>query len=352
MNAAQLWNGVRTGARLLRSRVDGRPTLVGAVIYPTHRCNLRCTYCNSPFLDIPELRTEQWLTVIDELAALGCRRVAFLGGEPLLRPDLGTLIERVRTRGMACVLTSNGTMVTKHIDRLRRVSTLVLSLDAPGPANDTVRGVGVYAAVQEAIAAARGAGLAVKINAVLSAPTAPHLDALLDFVERHDLSITVNVVRSASPDLYRNAGTIKADDRDIQAVLGRLAALSLENPRLLFSPRSYRYAGGWGDYARDRIEEGDLPAQDPRVRRAPRCQAGRSYLTINPDGTVYPCGLTINRIRGGNVATDGVAVAWRSLHDHKCVACFSPCLVEQNHLCSLTPSVVWHFARRHLRRFG
>lgn len=243
MNTATRWlDGARNVGRLLASRVGGAPALLSAVIYPTHRCNLRCTYCNSPFLKTPELTTDEWLTAIDELRALGCRRVGILGGEPLLRQDLGLIIERIRTRGMACVLTSNGTLVPKHIDRLRTLSTLVLSLDAPGQANDTVRGAGVFAAVQEASAAARAAGVPVKINAVLSALTAPHLDALLDFLERHDLAATINVMRSDGTDLYRDAATIKANDRDIQHVLGRLETLSRTNPRLLFSPRTYRYA--------------------------------------------------------------------------------------------------------------
>jgi MoaA/NifB/PqqE/SkfB family radical SAM enzyme len=348
MNTPARWlTGAREAARLLAGRVGGSPALVSAVIYPTHRCNLRCTYCNSPFLKTPELTTEQWLTAIDELRDLGCRRVAFLGGEPLLRADLGLLIERVRNRGMNCVLTSNGTLVPKHIDRLRRLTTLVLSLDAPNEANDEVRGAGVYAGVELAVQAARAAGIPVKLNAVISAVTAPHLDALLTYAEAQDLSLTVNIMRSSGADLYRDAATIKAEDEEIQQVLEKLAVLARVNRRLLFSPRTYRYASRWGSYGLDRIETGEARADDPRVSKGPKCHAGRSYLIINPDGTVFPCPVTVNRIKGGNVATDGVAAAWRSLHDHPCVACFSPCMVEQNHLCSLTPSVMLHFAQRH-----
>lgn len=352
MTAAARWlSGARPVARLLASRLGGPPALLSAVLYPTHRCNLRCTYCSSPYLKTPELSTDQWLTVIDELAAIGCRRVGILGGEPLLRADLGAMIERIRDRGMGCVLTSNGMLVPKHIDRLRRLTTLVLSLDAPNQTNDAVRGAGVFAGVQQAVAAARAAEIPVKINAVLSAVTAPHLDALLAFVEAHDLSLTVNIMRSESAALYHEAATIRSEDVEIQRLLARLAALARSNRRLLFSPRSYAYAGDWGTYGRDRIEAGEVPAGDPRVRNAPRCHAGRSYVSIHPDGTVFPCVSTANRFRGGNVARDGVAAAWRSLHDHACVACFSPCLVEQNHICSLTPSVLLHFARRHLPTF-
>jgi hypothetical protein len=67
---------------------------------------------------------------------------------------------------------------------------------------------------------------------------------------------------------------------------------------------------------------------------------------------VYPCSITVGRVRGGNAAIDGVQRAIVPLRNHSCVACYSPCLVEQNFLFSLNPAVLWHFARRHLRRFA
>src|ERR1700687_150105 len=210
MHAAQ-WRSLqlarlsRSAGRMFLSRLRGSPVLMLANLYPTHRCNLRCTYCNSPFKHTPELTTAQWLRVIDELADLGCRRVLILGGEPLLRPDIAEFIERIKTRGMSCVLTSNGLLVARRIRELRGLDTLVLSLDAVGRANDAVRGDGVFAGVQGALLAAQGIGLPVKINAVLSAVTAPHLNALLDFVAQHDLSITINAMRSGAPDLRRDA---------------------------------------------------------------------------------------------------------------------------------------------------
>lgn len=344
--------GLRFAWRMITSRLSGRPTLLLAYLYVTDRCNLRCTYCNFPFLNRPELNTDQCLLVVDQLAALGCRRVTILGGEPLLRADISEIIARVRQRGMACVLTSNGMLVATSIDKLRALSTLVLSLDSVGPANDAVRGAGVFDAVLNAIITAERAGIPVKVNAVLSAKTAPLLDELLAFADEHDLFLTASPMRTGAPDLCRNAETIKAGDDEIRRTLERLAEISRTNRRLLFSPATYRYAAAWGEYTRDRFEVGELPATDVRIRDAPTCWAGRYFMTIQPDGTVYPCVATVRRIAGGNVVTDGVAAAWRRLHDHRCVACYSPCTVEQNMLFSLRPGVLWHFVARHLRRFA
>jgi MoaA/NifB/PqqE/SkfB family radical SAM enzyme len=345
-------HALRAGFQVFGGRLRNQPRLVGANIYLTQRCNLRCTYCSAPLRGTAELTTAQWRTIITELADLGCRRLTILGGEPMLRADLGELIGHARAYGLTVLLTSNGVLVPRRIAALRELDTLVLSLDAPGPANDAVRGEGVFAAVEAAIGAARAAGLRVKLNAVMSAVTAPHLDELLAFVERHDLYLTINVVRTGAPDLWKDAATIKDDDAAIARLFERLAMLARTNRRLLFSPLSYRYAARWSDYGHDRFEAHELHSDDPRRRNGPRCQAGRAYLAIDADGTVYPCTLTMHRLPGGNAATDGVAAAWRALHGHPCVACYTPCLVEQNYLHSLHPSALLHFARRHLTRFA
>jgi MoaA/NifB/PqqE/SkfB family radical SAM enzyme len=337
---------------MLASRVRGAPVLVAASLYTTHRCNLRCLYCSSPFRETDELGTEQWLSIVDELAELGCQRVGILGGEPLLRRDTPDIIERVHDRGMSCVLTSNGTLVAKHVHRLRRLDTLVLSLDAVGEATDEVRGAGVYESVRRAVRAARAHGIPIKLNAVLSAKTAPGLDEMIRFVEENDLSITFNAMRSGDPDLWRDAATIKDEDEAIRRTLERVAALARTNPRVLFAETSYRYAARWGDYSRDRAEAHELASDDPRLEGAPRCQAGRYYMAIDPDGTVYPCPVTSGKLPGGNVVRDGVENAWKQLHDHPCVACYSPCLVEQNFLYSLHPPVLAHFVRRYVTRYS
>jgi MoaA/NifB/PqqE/SkfB family radical SAM enzyme len=344
--------GARLGARVLAERAGGPPALLLANLYPTHHCNLRCTYCASPYRRTPELDTASWLRIVDELAALGCRRVLWLGGEPLLRSDLGALVARVRERGMACLLTSNGVLVPERIDALRGLDTLVLSLDAPGPANDAVRGEGVFEAVVRAIGAARAAGIPVKLKEVLSRDTAAELDALLAFAERHDLGLTVSVMRSGAPDLWHRAESIKAPDAAIAELLARLAELARGNPRLLFSPATYEYGASWGEYARERIEAREAVPDDPRLRDGPTCRAGASYLSIGPDGSSFPCVSTFGRIRGANAAREGVAAAWRSLQGHPCIACWTPCLVEQNALFSLRPRTLLHFARRHLLRFA
>jgi MoaA/NifB/PqqE/SkfB family radical SAM enzyme len=343
----QLRSPTGYGMRMLRSVTLGRPALIIAAIYPTYRCNLRCAYCNFPAMAAQELETDQWRSIFDQLAGLGCRRVAILGGEPLLRNDLADLIAHVHQAGMSCVLTSNGLLVPAQIKRLRQLDTLVLSLDAAGPENDAVRGEGVLEAVKKAVAAAQNEKIPVKINAALSARTSSSLNSLLSLIDEHNLYITLNIMRSGNPGLWKDAASIKDEDETIRATLLKIARLTKHNPRILFSEQSYRYAAQWDDFAKDRYEARELAPDSPLIKNGPRCQAGRYYMTILPDGTASPCMNTIGTIQGGNVLHDGVETAWTNLHDHSCTACYAPCLVEQNYLFSLKPRVLLSFIAKH-----
>ena len=339
-------------SRLGPSFILRKPALFQAFLYITHRCNLRCLYCNFPFQETPELSTEQWLGVIDQLAELGCCRVTFLGGEPLLREDLPDLLRHARKRRLACVLSTNGVLVPNMIPVLRMLQTLVISLDAAGPANDDVRGQGVFEAVERAVIAAREAQIPVKINAVLSDKTASELTGLVRFMESQDLALTINVVRSGNVDLWLEARHIKPEDEETRRLLLDIAERAEKNPSLLISPSSCRYAALWRDYGKDRYEVGELDPSDPLLRETPACRAGRSYLSINADGKVYPCVTTMGKIYGGSVSKLGVEGCWKALQTHSCVACFSPCLVELNSLFSFNLRVIARFGRRYLKRYS
>ena len=71
----------------------------------TARCNYDCPFCygvwhERPDLAARELGTDEWCAILDECARRGVREVQFTGGEPLLRDDLDTLIDRARTAGL------------------------------------------------------------------------------------------------------------------------------------------------------------------------------------------------------------------------------------------------------------
>lgn len=143
----------------------------------TDRCDLRCAYCmpeRMEFLPKAEVLTLEELHRLSlHFIARGVRKIRLTGGEPLVRRDM---IELVRALGRKLgdgldelTLTTNGTRLAEFADDLaaagvKRINVSLDTLDRAAFARLSRRDM--LPQVLEGIAAAKAAGLKVKINAV------------------------------------------------------------------------------------------------------------------------------------------------------------------------------------------
>ncbi|MBL3644229.1 GTP 3',8-cyclase MoaA [Peribacillus frigoritolerans] len=146
------------------------------------RCNFRCQYCmpaeifhdNFQFLPKSELLSYMEIVRLSKLfASLGVKKLRLTGGEPLLRKDLSTLIsELIKIDGIEDIgLTTNGVFLKKQARNLKsaglkRVNISLDSLDDELFKQMNGRGVGIKPVI-EGLAAAKEAGLGVKVNMVV-----------------------------------------------------------------------------------------------------------------------------------------------------------------------------------------
>src|ERR1035437_3827001 len=83
------------------------PTLDFVWLELTNRCNLRCTHCytqSSPTSGRSDvLTTVDYLKLIQDIHAEGCRTIQFIGGEPTLNRDLQILISEAHRRGFSFI---------------------------------------------------------------------------------------------------------------------------------------------------------------------------------------------------------------------------------------------------------
>lgn len=116
------------------------------VINPTGKCNLRCIHCwNARYIGT-ELSPVDVRQVIDRIPA-GVR-IHFLGGEPLLHPNILELIAYSRRTGHYTSLVTNGLLVNKvGVENLLQsgLSEIGVSIDGPDEVtNDEIRGRGSF----------------------------------------------------------------------------------------------------------------------------------------------------------------------------------------------------------------
>lgn len=169
----------------------------------TDRCDLRCVYCmpeRMRFLPRADLLTlEELGRVAAAFIRTGTRRIRITGGEPLVRRGVETLIERLGARlghGLdELTLTTNGSRLAAHAAWLARagVRRINVSLDTLDPERFSriTRG-GKLTSTLDGIAAARAAGISIKINTVaLRDLNEDEFDAMLAWCGRegHDLCL-------------------------------------------------------------------------------------------------------------------------------------------------------------------
>ena len=145
----------------------------------TDRCNFRCFYC-LPHGEPPLARKETILTfeeierICEIFVSLGIEKIRLTGGEPLIRKDVESLVEKLsalKPNLKDLALTTNGHTFTKRAANLKRagLDRVTISLDSLKRENfQKITGVDGLEMVLEAVEAAKNARLTpVKINAVI-----------------------------------------------------------------------------------------------------------------------------------------------------------------------------------------
>ncbi|ODT79731.1 MAG: cyclic pyranopterin phosphate synthase MoaA [Pelagibacterium sp. SCN 64-44] len=143
----------------------------------TDRCDFRCVYCMAEDMVFMPKKDILSFAEIEAIAgafiARGVRKIRLTGGEPLVRRDIMTLVahlgQRLGTGLDELTLTTNGSQLARHAEGLfaagvRRINVSLDTLDGARFAAITRRGR--LEDVLAGIAAARAAGLEIKINMV------------------------------------------------------------------------------------------------------------------------------------------------------------------------------------------
>jgi len=136
----------------------------------TSRCYAPCTDC---YLDA---KPDGAMPAQDELRErivalrnLGASTIAFGGGEPLLRDDLGKLATFARSLGLVPVMTTSGLGLSEErAQELRIFAQINVSHDGVGGAYSAVRGFDGARAAERAITLLVNAGIAVGANVVVT----------------------------------------------------------------------------------------------------------------------------------------------------------------------------------------
>jgi radical SAM protein with 4Fe4S-binding SPASM domain len=268
----------------------------------TQRCGAGCEGC---YLDARpdglEPARDVMLARLDALRDAGVMTVAFGGGEPVTRDDLGLLADAARARGLTPVLTTSGLgLSAAKVERLRSFAQVNVSYDGARSSYARVRGFDGAGAAEAAIALLSSAGIRVGVNVVLTA------DTLRDLPETLRRARSLGA-REAQLLRYKPAGRAATLDylakrltpEQVLAVPAALRALTLEHAPTGFSIR---------------IDCSMVPflSSDAALYGAPElvaragvfgCEGGQALASVKVDGSVAPCSF----VASTSLTADGLA---------------------------------------------
>ncbi|MCX6744644.1 MAG: radical SAM protein [Candidatus Parcubacteria bacterium] len=174
-------------------------------VFVTHRCNLRCHYCNGPHMDLKSgpvekkrglLRTKlhykAFKSLLEKLKSqVKVKHIHFTGGEATLNPQLPQLVKMASEFGILSSLTTNGTAPFEFYRQLiaNGLTEIRISLDSDQAEkfDAIVKVKGTFAKVTENIRRItqlrdeQGADIFLILNACVSSASLAEMEKALDF---------------------------------------------------------------------------------------------------------------------------------------------------------------------------
>ena len=80
----------------------------------THKCTLKCSFCNVWMEKTPDLSKEDVFKVLDNLGNSSITVLSLEGGDPLMRKDLGEILEYAYKKPFYLFFTTNGHLLDKR----------------------------------------------------------------------------------------------------------------------------------------------------------------------------------------------------------------------------------------------
>ncbi len=328
-------------ANCLLSNLGGGRLPYRVMFVLTNRCNGRCLTCNIWKKEATgELSTDECLKVVSSLS--GVNWLDLMGGEIFMRPDLDAILEAVDKDCRSLYLfhfATNG-LLTQRIaafcekilsSRIPR-TIVTVSIDAPGEANDAIRGVkGSWERSVATLSALRRLS-GPKFKAVVGMTISEHNYGLVDELFAR-LSQEVGGLRKDDFHLnlgqksfyYDNNSAEGLDAREYRDVVGDYHKAQRPTP---FSPYSFlegKYRSLLGAF----VDGGKCPLP---------CKSGAVSCMIGPSGDVYPC-ITYGRSMGNLRAhcyslpaiweSEGRKTIAAEIAKGKCPHCWTPCEAYQ-----------------------
>jgi len=283
---------------------------VYAVWELTLKCNLKCGHCGSRAGErrTNELNNEEAIRLVDDLANIGVRELALIGGEAYLRSDWLEIVSHVSEKGIRPVLQTGGYGFSEKLASHAKEAGLAavgVSVDGTETVHDEIRGVkGSFISAISAIRAAKVAGMVSTANTQIHSRNWRNLADIYAVlaatgINAWQIQLTVAMGNAADND------SLLLQPYMLDEVFPSIASLFEQCRKSGIELQAGNNIGYFGPY--EHLWRG--PSRIPDHYEG--CQAGMNAIGIEADGTIKGCpSLATSRFAEGNVRNGGLRELW------------------------------------------
>jgi MoaA/NifB/PqqE/SkfB family radical SAM enzyme len=333
-------NLLRMGFRAAAYLAAGVRCPVNVMLAVTNRCNGCCSYCRIPTRPGEDLPTARVLSLVDEMAAEGTVRLGIWGGEPLMREDIGRIVDQAKMRGMYVTMDSNGLLWEERWRELMSLDHVTFAVDGDRQGHDRNRGRDTYDKVMKAVelVVSKG-GPKVWTLTVLTRNNLHEVDAVITNAKRLGIHCAFQILHH-NEELGQRHGELMPGNDEYREVIQLLIRRKEEGAPICSSSRYLKYLLAWPDYRK---------VTTPTPHCGVKCKAGALYCNIDADGTVYACSLMVGKTATKSVMKTSFRDAFNAIPELQCQGCTAACFTEYNYLYSLDPACIleWMRTTRH-----
>jgi len=310
---------------ILKSRIFKKRIPVAVRWQLTYKCPMRCIYCNIWKMKSHELKTNEILLLLDEIEKCGTKKISFSGGEPMLREDIGLIINHCVSRGISPEMNSTGFLISQKISLIKGLDLLKLSLDGPEEIHDLIRGrPGAYKLVMEAAEAAAIKGIKFIFTTTLSKFNIKHVEFLLNLAKKFKTYVAFQPLKKiySGCSLGEFKALLPSESEYKNALDILIASKKRGNGYMRNSLQGLWHIYNWPRY-------GEL-----------KCRAGQIFCMIAPNGDLYPCDRLKYKEPLPNCIDFGFRNAFSKLPEINCSGCGFCGSLELNYLASFNWRVI------------
>lgn len=273
----------------------------------TLQCNMSCLHCGSRagHKRENELSNEEAFGVVDELVALGCKYLSFIGGEVFLYHGWEKVARRLTDKGVTVNIITNGFLFgDKQVEEVRHanLANVALSIDGMEANHNRIRNnTRSFARLKETMDRLNKERIPIGVNTTLLNSNFDDLEALYRY-------LVANNVKVWQLQLANPMGNF-SDNREQQ--------ISMENiKRLTHFIKKKREEFRMAIYTGDNIGYYDVYEKDIRglpgdINYWSGCQAGLTVVGIDSVGNIKGCeSLYDDSFIEGNLRTESLATIW------------------------------------------